>query len=83
MKKLFSVLLAVSLVLLSFTCAAASDFDNPAKIEGYINIATLVIAAASAAANAFPDRRASAAVDILGRLVDFLALNWRKKNRRA
>lgn len=79
MKKLFSVLLAVLSVLLFASVAGASDFDNPAKIEGYINIATLVIAAASAAANVIPDKRASAVVEVIGRLVDFFALNWRRK----
>ena len=61
------------------TSPSGQDESQMENFSEYINIAGLVIAAASAVANLTPNNRDNAVVDILARVVDFFALNWRKR----
>lgn len=50
------------------------------EILDYVNVATWVVAVASAAANLTPTNVDNQVVAAVGKLVNFLAFNWRNPN---
>jgi hypothetical protein len=64
-------------LLLSPVLAFAGVLDDTARVESYINLAGLVVLVASAAANALHSKKGGTYTRNAGRVVDFLALNWK------
>lgn len=80
MKQLYFLpILALVAMLLFPHLALASDLDDPEKMANYFNLATMVVALASAVANVTPTHKDNQVVSWIAKVVDFLALNWRRK----
>lgn len=74
--KMFMSLLTLCLVLLLPALVLASDLDNPVKMQEYFSLASMVVALASGVANMTKTDTDNKIVNWIGKLVDFLALNW-------
>lgn len=80
MKALYLFTILALAALFAFPgLALAGDLDNPVKMAEYFNLAALVVTVASAVANLTPTQKDNQVIAWISKVVDFLALNWRRK----